>query len=144
MDKTEQDNLLTTEEDEDEFYPLGFDFSFDISFSDLKDELMKIQAFTKDNGEYKNAWAVIDVLDKIQDELRKAEKELDWRKEALQRYKENLELSKKQVAYIKNVNEQTVNKWILDGLPIIQITSRGKVSIDPIKLDKWRAASSIR
>jgi len=144
MSDTEQESLVTTVENEEEFYPLGFNFSFDITFSELKDELIKIQAITRDNGEYKNAWAIIDVLDKIQDELGNAKKELDWRKEALQKYKEGLELSIKQVAYIKNVDKQTVDKWILDGLPTIQLTKGGKVSIDSIILDKWRAASNIR
>ncbi len=144
MSDTEQKNLNITIDDEKEFYPLGFNFSLGISFDEMQEELHVIQSLTRDSREYDNTWAIIDVLNKIQDELKKAEKELDWRKEAVQRYKENLELSKRQVAYIKNVDMQTVNKWIIDGLPIIQLTTGGKVSIDSIILDKWRTANNIR
>lgn len=115
---------------------------------DAEQELERIPGNITEKGRGEIVQNVIlftsDEIQKLKERIQELEKELDFRKEAINRYKENLPLSVEETAYIKNVSYQTVRNWYLkEGLPVNRMSKGSKIRIIPETLDKWLKAQNI-
>ena len=83
-------------------------------------------------------------IDNLIEKVKQYEDELSFRKEATNRYKNDLPLTIEETAYIKNVSYQTVRNWyIKEGLPVNRMGKGSKVTVNPETLDEWLQAQNI-
>lgn len=84
----------------------------------------------------------VDLDSELKEEIEKLKKSLDWRGEAVAKYKQNLSLSIKQAAYVSGFSIPTIKNWISgigidDKLAKIQFGEGTNIKISPKVLDKF-------